>query len=109
MQRYEVDSTFVKSIGYDHHEHTLEIETLGSATAPGHIYQYVDVPMFRYTNLVTAHSIGAYFNRYIKTKYTSMEIFEQHEDPADLAFAEAVATKVIDKLYKAIGFIQIQI
>lgn len=65
MQRQEVSSTRIKSIGYQ--DGTLEIEFHGS----GRVYQYTGPKVQEhYNGLVAAHangeSVGAYFDRNIR-------------------------------------------
>ena len=48
---------------------TLEIEFTSSS-----VYQYFDVPEVEYRNLISAESIGKYFNQNIKDKYRCARI-----------------------------------
>ncbi len=61
MERKNVNSSNLKSVGYDPKTKTLEIEFLH-----GGIYQYFDVPESEYKSLMSASSHGQYFDRNIK-------------------------------------------
>lgn len=61
MQRTPVQSSNIKSIGYDSNTSTLEIEFLDYS-----VYQYFDVPQYIYDSLMNANSHGSYLARYIK-------------------------------------------
>lgn len=64
MYRQQVESSAVISVGYDKKRRVLEVEVEG-----GEIYQYLDVPAREYFALVSADSVGRYFNQQIKTTY----------------------------------------
>ncbi len=64
MQREPVTSSNIASIGYDEEAQTLEVEFL-----TGETYQYFDVPMSVYQELMSTASHGRYLNQYIKGKY----------------------------------------
>lgn len=64
MDRKSVTSSNIRSVGYDPHKKLLEIEFNSGA-----IYQYDDVPQHVYDNLMTAESVGSYFNSVIKPNY----------------------------------------
>lgn len=64
INRQEVKSTNLVSIGYDEQTETLEIEFKGNR-----IYRYQNVSKEEYNNLVNAESIGKYFNTNIKNEY----------------------------------------
>jgi hypothetical protein len=61
MERQAVESTHLKSIGYDSANQVLEIEFL-----EGSIYHYFQVPPDVYAGLISAESHGQYFDKYIK-------------------------------------------
>lgn len=63
-KRSRVDSNYLRSVGYDASERVLEIEF-----KKGEVYQYKDVPIAVYTNLMNASSLGKYFNDNIKDVY----------------------------------------
>jgi len=67
MQRQEVNSTRIKSIGFDESSGTLELEFQGS----GRVYQYKGRRVKEhYDGLMKAHnsgeSVGAYFNSNVR-------------------------------------------
>ena len=64
MQRLPVQSSNLKSIGYDLNSKILEIEF-----HHGGIYQYFDVPSQIYANLLSASSKGQYHASYVKNRY----------------------------------------
>ena len=61
MVRIRVSSSTISSIGYDHNSKTLEVEFKN-----GSIYEYYNVPLNIYEGLMSASSIGKYFNDRIK-------------------------------------------
>ena len=64
MRRRPVDSSDLRSVGYDSDTSTLEIEFHS-----GGIYQYSNVPTSVYHSLLSAGSHGRYFHSYIKGIY----------------------------------------
>jgi hypothetical protein len=64
VDRQNVNSSNLKSVGYDPKTKTLEIEFKSAAT-----YQYYDVPKSEYDALMAANSHGVYFSGYIKPNY----------------------------------------
>ena len=69
MDRQPVDSTLIRSIGYDLIASILEVELLES----GRIYRYFDVPYSIVEELMMAESKGAYFNEQIRDMYAFEE------------------------------------
>ena len=69
MQRNEVASSRIKSIGYDRDKKVLEIEffTLG-------IYQYIAVPPQTYDTFMTVKSKGRFFDGVINNKYLCRKV-----------------------------------
>lgn len=61
MERQNVNSSSLKSIGYDLDLATLEIEFLNNS-----IYQYFDIPENIYDSLMSANSHGTYLAENIK-------------------------------------------
>ena len=70
MKREPVESTTIRSIGYNEDKHLLEVEMLES----GRIYQYTEVPLEEYFDFMDARSIGEYYNRVIKKNYEFREL-----------------------------------
>jgi hypothetical protein len=64
MYRQRVDSSAVRSVGYDKGRRILEVEVAGGA-----VYQYLDVPAREYFALVSADSVGRYYNQQVKDTY----------------------------------------
>tara|TARA_R100000664_G_scaffold19812_1_gene28988 strand:+ start:730 stop:942 length:213 start_codon:yes stop_codon:yes gene_type:complete len=63
MNRDEVDSSMIKSLGYDAVESVLEVEFVR-----GGIYQYSDVPPDVYVNVMGADSVGKAFTLLVKSQ-----------------------------------------
>ena len=64
MERHNVASSNVKSIGYDSETETLEVEFLS-----GYRYQYYGVPQQMHEKMMQAPSKGKFLNIYIKNQY----------------------------------------
>jgi hypothetical protein len=64
MERYNVASSNVRSVGYDPQATTLEVEFVDGA-----IYQYYGVPQNMYEQMMSAPSKGQFLNTYIKNQY----------------------------------------
>jgi len=69
MHREQVNSSNIKSIGYESNSKTLEIEF-----RDGGIYQYFNVTSNIYKEFISAPSIGSFFHKYIKDKYNWKKI-----------------------------------
>lgn len=70
MERQQVSSSDLASIGYDPSTHILEVEFV-----TGSLYQYQSVPSHTYRELMSASSHGRYFNQFIKKgTYTCVRI-----------------------------------
>jgi hypothetical protein len=69
MDRINVISSDIKSIGYSVEVNILEIEFHS-----GNIYQYFDVPLEVFNSLIDASSQGKYFNQYIRKVYKAEKI-----------------------------------
>jgi hypothetical protein len=67
MQRIAVDSTTMRSVGYDSVAQVLEIEFTSGA-----VYQYLEVPDRVFGELMHAESKGRYFNEEIRDDYTAL-------------------------------------
>ena len=64
MQRQNVESSNLASVGYDEKSQILEIEF-----NHGGVYQYFDVPTEEYESLMSADSLGSYFYHNIRNDY----------------------------------------
>lgn len=62
MKRIPVNSSDLKSVGYDKNNQILEVEFLSNCS----VYQYSRVPEKVYLELMNAESHGQYFSRCIK-------------------------------------------
>ncbi|MFJ5365950.1 KTSC domain-containing protein [Pectobacterium punjabense] len=69
MDRTYVDSTNIESAGYDSNTSILEIEFKN-----GSLYQYSGVPEYIFQELISASSVGVYFNQNIKNNYEFQKI-----------------------------------
>ena len=69
MRREPVDSSAIKSIGYDEDKEVVEVEIRET----GKIYKYYDVPLEDYLALIEADSIGSYYNKVFKLEFTNYE------------------------------------
>jgi hypothetical protein len=69
MNRVQVQSSNLKSVGYDADTKTLEVEF-----HDGSLYQYYSVPAVVHRDLLNASSIGQYFSYFIKTTYRSRKV-----------------------------------
>jgi lysyl-tRNA synthetase class 2 len=59
-----VDSTSLRTVGYDAERQLLQVEFHNRS-----IYQYFEVPATVYQELMQAPSKGAYFNRSIRPRF----------------------------------------
>ena len=64
MEKQNVSSSNVRSIGYNSREQTLEVEF-----SNGSIYQYYNVPDSLHNEIMKAPSKGRFLNIYIKNRY----------------------------------------
>ena len=64
MKTITVDSTTLRTVGYDAERQLLQIEFQNHS-----IYQYFDVPATIFEELMQAPSKGAYFNRSMRPKF----------------------------------------
>lgn len=69
MERVQVDSSNIESIGYDSDTETLEIEFI-----KGGLYQYYGVPAYVYDELMSANSHGSYLASTIKGTYSYSKV-----------------------------------
>jgi hypothetical protein len=62
-----VQSSNVKSVGYDEDNRNIHIEFTS-----GECYAYINVPKKVYEDLLIAKSIGSYINRYLRNSYEAI-------------------------------------
>ncbi len=67
MRRTVVDSTTMRSVGYDPAQEILEIEFTSGA-----VYQYLEVPTAVFDELMQAKSKGRHFNEEIRDDYAAV-------------------------------------
>lgn len=65
MDRMVVESSNLKSVGYDPDTETLEIEFRN-----GSVYRYAGVPQAIYEGLMAARSKGSYHSQHIRNAYS---------------------------------------
>ena len=64
MRRTPVSSSTLRSVGYSPRSATLEVEFTS-----GDVYRYFDVPIEVFDSLMSAGSLGRYFNARIRDRY----------------------------------------
>ena len=69
MEREPVTSKSIAAIGYEPDTETLEVEFRTSG-----IYHYLNVPPFMHERLMTADSVGTFFNAEIKNAYPCQKL-----------------------------------
>jgi len=69
MERENVSSSLLESVGYDPETLTLEI-----GFKSGRVYQYYQVPPNIHAGLISASSLGEYFNKEIREQYEYTEV-----------------------------------
>lgn len=74
MWRAEVESSNLKSVGYNPLEQVLEIEFRS-----GGVYQYFQVPFDVYEELLKAESKGKYFWSNIRNKYEYKKVLANYK------------------------------
>ena len=65
MRRVAVESSAIKSVGYDSQHATLEIEFV-----EGGVYQYFLVPRDVHAKFLVSESLGNYFIAHIRNNYS---------------------------------------
>ena len=69
MEREYIESSMIRSIGFDASTSTLEIEFNSGA-----VWQYFDFPESKWYEFRNAESKGKYFNREIKNQYSESRV-----------------------------------
>jgi hypothetical protein len=69
VNRTPVNSSVLVSVGYDDHSFVLETELTSGA-----VYQYLDVPESVFLELMSANSLGKYYNKNIRNSYRYIEL-----------------------------------
>jgi hypothetical protein len=73
VKREPLDSSSLRSVGYDPSAHVLEVEFRN-----GGVYQYLEVPDEEFEGFITAPSKGRYLNTEIKARYPSRRLRPPH-------------------------------
>jgi hypothetical protein len=66
MKREPVESSHIKSVGYNKAKSTLEVEFKTSKGKTNAIWEYAPVTPDQHLEMVEAESVGKYFNANIK-------------------------------------------
>jgi hypothetical protein len=74
MRRQRLNSTSVRSVGYDEFSQDLEVEF-----SSGKIYRYHDVPYGMYASLMRASSKGRFLNWRIKSVFPYTEVERKNQ------------------------------
>ena len=69
MKRQSVESSNLRSVGYDEFLLVLEIEFKSGA-----VYRYYGVPSEVHDELINSESVGKYFNANVKSKYNFLKV-----------------------------------
>jgi hypothetical protein len=69
MKRIDVESSILRSVGYDPATQTLEIEF-----TTRDVRQYMKVPQEVYDMLMASSSLGMFFRRHIKDEYKHFRV-----------------------------------
>lgn len=69
MDRKNIESSMIRSIGYDANNSTLEIEFNS-----GDVWQYYDFPESAWYEFEAAESQGKFFHREIKNQYSESRV-----------------------------------
>jgi hypothetical protein len=69
MDRQVVDSSNLKSVGYDERRRQLEVEFEG-----GSVYRYSGVPVEEYDALLAATSPGSYFQNFVRSRFEFVKV-----------------------------------
>jgi KTSC domain-containing protein len=69
MEREPVSSSNLVSVGYEPESETLEVEFKNTG-----VYQYFNVPTFMHERLMSADSVGKFFNSDIKYAYAYSKV-----------------------------------
>jgi KTSC domain len=73
VELHPVDSSVLAAVGYDGERRVLEARFCN-----GRVYHYFEVPAAELEKVLSATSVGAYFNRAIKPKYRAELVYDPH-------------------------------
>jgi hypothetical protein len=71
MKRERVNSSVIASVGYDARTSGMDVEFIS-----GRVYRYFQVPPAVHDSLMSAQSIGRYFNAHIRDRFRNRELTE---------------------------------
>ena len=69
MERKPVNSSNIKSVGYDESTGTLQIEFVSGA-----VWNYENIEKWMYESLISSLSVGKYFSANIRGKFNEIKI-----------------------------------
>jgi hypothetical protein len=69
MQHTPVNSSMLSAIGYDPSTQTLEAQF-----AKGGLYRYTEVPPEVHAEMMAAESVGSYFLRNVRSKFSGSKV-----------------------------------
>lgn len=69
MTREPVNSSNLKSVGYDKDTKTLQVEF-----HTGAVHEYANVPLDKHAQMMKAKSVGGYFHTHIRNFYDGKRI-----------------------------------
>ena len=75
MAKVHVQSSSVAEISYDPKTKILEV-----VFRKGDVYQYLDVPMNVYHDMICADSVGRFFNLQVKSNYKFTKVKDSSRD-----------------------------
>jgi hypothetical protein len=64
VRRRRVESSAIRSVGYERETALLEVEFTSDR-----VYRYFAVPHAVYEGLLNAESVGAFFNEFVRDRY----------------------------------------
>lgn len=71
MEIHPVDSSVLDAVGYDRERRVLEARFCN-----GRVYHYFEVPPAELEKVLSAASVGGYFNRAIKPRYRAELVYD---------------------------------
>jgi len=74
MQRTKVDSSSIKSVGYDPSSQTLEVEFKPDKFGKSKVWRYSGVSQETAGSMLGAKSVGSYFHANVRGKFDGSEV-----------------------------------
>ena len=78
MERKPVESSYLKSVGYDPAKQLLEVEY-----ANGGVYEYSGVPEKVYADMMAAESVGKFFGAKVRSEFAGRKQEVHNADKPD--------------------------